>query len=618
MIRDVFKKFRINSTLSGEIEPEEIFFESKKINEIENDDFGARKLENPISPKMFFGLEILQIAIILFFAIFTAVMIIGKGADYVTQAQDNSSRALPIFAERGIIYSLDGEVLAQNDVYYDIFINSAELPPEEELNDLLITEDWKQKIFEAKRRGYSEFEFEKGLSKDEIDLMDDYIKDLVFLEIRQSAKRVYPKDTSFSHIVGYTSEESYGNRVGMAGVEAFYDNVLRGHEGVLVKQINSQGEVFSQELNRESERGEDITLSINFELQQKVHKVLKNHLAALKIDKGVVIIMDPRNGAVISLVSIPNFDANLFERGITQENFEKLINDPAKPLFNRAIAGEYPSGSIIKPIIAAAALEEELVSPDFLIYSGGSIQVPSVYNSDVNYEFKDWKAHGWTDMRKAIADSVNIYFYTIGGGYKGQEGIGIKKIEEYLHKFGWGEELGIDLPGERAGLIPSPKWKKETKDENWYIGDTYLTSIGQGDILATPIQIAAATSVFANKGTLFRPRLVSSIGDRDLTPEIINKNFISKDNLEVVREGMRRAVTDGSSRLLASLPFSVAGKTGTAQTGRARNHAWFTGFAPYENPEVVIAVLLEDGDDSNHTVRLAKEILDIAINTNNN
>jgi penicillin-binding protein 2 len=170
--------------------------------------------------------------------------------------------------------------------------------------------------------------------------------------------------------------------------------------------------------------------------------------------------------------------------------------------------------------------------------------------------------------------------------------------------------LGIDLTGERAGLIPSPKWKKEQKDENWYIGDTYLTSIGQGDILVTPLQILTATAVFANNGTLFTPRLVSSIGDRDVEPEIIRKDFISADNLEVVREGMRRAVTDGSSKFLASLEFSVAGKTGTAQTGRARNHAWFTGFAPYENPEVVITVLLEEGDDSNYTVRLAKEILD--------
>lgn len=618
MKRDVFKKFRINSKPIGEIEPEEIFFDSKKIREIENDGIDARKLEKPISSATFLGLEILEIAGIFFFAIFTAFIIVAEGEDYKAQARENSSSILPLFAERGLIYSSDGEILARNDIYYDIFINSSELPVAEKLSELSIPQDLKEKLFEAKESGHSEFALFRGLSKGEVDGLGAYIANLAFFEIRQSAKRVHSTDQSFSHIVGYTGEVSYGKRVGKVGVEAFYDNILAGRDGSFVKRINSKGEVFSQELNREAIPGENITLSVNAELQRKIHKILRKYIDALKIDAGVVLIMDPKDGSIMSLVSIPNFDANLFELGISRENFEKLIIDPAKPLFNRAIAGEYPSGSTIKPIIAAAALEEELVSPDFLVYSAGSIQVPSAYNSDVLYEFKDWKAHGWADMRKAISDSVNVYFYTIAGGYKDQEGLGIKKIEEYLLKFGWGKALGIDLPGEGTGLIPSPKWKKENKNENWHIGDTYLTSIGQGDILATPLQVLAATAVFANNGTLFAPRLVSRIGNNDTNPVIIRKNFISDDNLKVVREGMLRSVTDGSSKFLASLPFSVAGKTGTAQTGRARNHAWFTGFAPYENPEVVITVLLEEGDDSNYTVRLAKEILDIAISTNNN
>ena len=563
----------------------------------------------------------------------SAFLIIQKGETYVSRAEGNSSRVFPATPQRGLIYSSDGKILAQNEEYFDLYVLATEMPhgkeAEGELRQLsrdlggvleADVESIYQKFLRAQEGTFSEFAFVKGLTDRELAELDQYIRRFSFFEVRQAFRRRYPDDISLAHVIGYTGEVSSaemalgkymrGTRIGKMGIEAYYDEILRGEEGIFIKKINSRGQIFSEILYEEPKPGKDIVVHLNAEVQEETYKILKRHMRALDIDAAVAILLNPQNGAIISLVSIPSFTANLFEEGITHADFESLIADPNKPLFNRAVSGEYPSGSTIKPIIAAAALQEDTVTPDFLIYSAGSIEVPSVYNSEVVYTFRDWKAHGWTDMRKAIADSVNVYFYTIGGGYKETTGLGIRKLEEYLQKFGWGSTLGIDLPGEAQGLIPTPKWKKATKGENWYIGDTYLTSIGQGGILTTPLQIAVSTAVFANGGVLFAPSLVSHISGEKVAADIIRENFIDWDNITIVREGMRRAVETGSSKFLASLPYSVAGKTGTAQTGRARNHAWFTGFAPYDNPEVVVTVLLEEGEKSDFAVRAAREILE--------
>lgn len=632
-MKDPFKKFRINISSREHIEPEEIFFDSAKLRQFDEEAMEGEKIEKPISPLVFLLFEILQIAVIVFVGSYSAYIVIAKGGGYTAEAQDNSSRASLVFAERGLIYSSDGIVLARNETYFDLFIKSAKLEKYiiddkdffELSNSLAIAlnedaEDMRKKFLNAKSKSFSEYAIVKGASKEEIKKIESIIIEYPFFEISEVLRRGYHPDISFSYVLGYTGEVtasdllfkeySRGERVGKAGVEAFYDDALRGEPGILIKEIDSTGNVLGQELSKEPRRGVDITLHVNEELQSRVHEILKKHARVLDVDHAVAVLMDPRDGRVVSIISMPGFDSNLFERGITQGEFEELVNDPKRPLFNRAIAGEYPSGSTIKPIIAVAALEEELVTPEFLVYSAGAIEVRSVYNADVVYEFKDWKAHGWTDMRKAIADSVNVYFYTIGGGYKGQEGLGIRNIEKYLKKFNWGEKTGIDLPGEQSGLIPTPKWKKETKGENWYIGDTYLASIGQGDILATPLQIAVSTVVFANKGTIFSPRVASMIGEERIVPKIINKDFSDQKNIEVVREGMRRMVESGSGVFLADFPYEIAGKTGTAQTGRARNHAWFTGFAPYDDAEIVVTVLFEEGEKSDYAVRAAKEIFE--------
>lgn len=622
------KKFRIPLASRSAIEPEEIFFDSSKLKQFEEEEIDAGKLEREISRKVFSNFQILAIAGF-FLAVFTtAFFMIARSGYYGSEAEDNSSRALPFFAERGLIFSSDGKILADNELSFDFIVKGPELRREYAVRETLsaISEelgtifgrDGKNiyhRFLIAWEGNFAEVVLEKDVDMEEIVRMEDFFDRYSFLEIRESYQRRYGQDRTFSHIIGYTGEETEGRagppagRVGRMGLEAFYDEILRGDAGVFVKKIDAKGEISKETLRASAHRGKDITLSIDAEFQGKISEILTRHMRALNIDAASVVVLDPRNGNVRSLVSLPVFDANDFENGIEEGKFAKLLANPVKPLFNRAIGGEYPSGSTIKPILAAAALEERLVSPEFLVYSNGSISVPSIYDSSISYVFKDWKIHGWTDMRKAIADSVNVYFYTIGGGYKDQSGLGIQKFEEYTKKFGWGGVLGIDLPGEADGNIPTPKWKREVKDENWYIGDMYMASIGQGDVLVTPLQVAAATMVFANYGTLFVPVVVTKIQNEVVLPKVLRTNFVSKENLQVVREGMRRAVTDGSARALSDMAVAVAGKTGTAEAGRAGNHAWFTGFAPYEKPEIVVSVLLEGGEKSDYAVRVARDIL---------
>ena len=328
-----------------------------------------------------------------------------------------------------------------------------------------------------------------------------------------------------------------------------------------------------------------------------LEKIINNSLKASKKERASGIVMNPNNGELLALVSFPAFDDNDFSGGISQENYSKYINDPDRPLFNRVIAGTYPSGSSIKPAIAAAALQDGLIDAKTSFNSVGGLRVGAWW-------FPDWQGggHGITNVTKALAWSVNTFFYYIGGGYGDFTGLGIEKMVDYLKKFGFAKKLGIDLPGEVAGFLPSKSWKEKTKGERWYIGDTYNVSIGQGDVLVTPLQIAAMTAAIANGGTLYEPHVVASIVDpitkkiEKIAPKIINSDFISRANLEIVGRGMRDCVTSGSCRRLSNLSFFAAGKTGTAQwSSNKDNHAWFTSFAPYENPKIVVTILVEEG-----------------------
>ncbi|OHA08741.1 MAG: hypothetical protein A3B37_02730 [Candidatus Sungbacteria bacterium RIFCSPLOWO2_01_FULL_59_16] len=407
--------------------------------------------------------------------------------------------------------------------------------------------------------------------------------------------------------------------IGKAGLEAQYEEILAGRAGEKLIEVDAGGAAIRERFIMKSDPGQSVMLELDAGLQRFAAATLERHLRALGKRAGAVVAMDPRDGAVRALVSYPSFDSNIFGRSVPRKDFERLKGDPAHPFFNRAVSGGYPSGSTIKPLLAVAALEEGVIEAEREIYDPGYLSVPNPYDPEHPTIFKDWKELGIVDMRRAIALSANVYFYTIGGGYRDIRGLGIERIKRWLERFGWGRALGIDLPAEYAGLVPDPELKKaiRPKDPVWRLGDTYITAIGQGDVQATPLQLAASIAAIANGGTLWKPRLASAVvgldGEtvREFRSEFIGRDIARAESLTVVREGMRQAVTAGSAAALADLPFAVAGKTGTAQTGAyGKNHGWFVGFAPSETPELVIAVLVEEGTGgSTDAVPIAKEVL---------
>lgn len=431
-------------------------------------------------------------------------------------------------------------------------------------------------------------------------------------------------ENSLAHILGYTgkideaelkelgAEYSVIDYVGKTGLEYTWEKELKGVAGrknIEVDALGRQKKIINEVAAAD---GYNLQLSLNLDLQKKAEEIARSYLNQANLHRASVVIMNPNDGAIMALVSLPAYNNNLFARGINQEEYNKFLNNPNRPLYNRAISGEFPCGSTIKPVFAAAALQEGLINEKTSFVSIGGLRIGEWF-------FPDWKAggHGITNVRKALAESVNTFFYYIGGGFGDFKGLGVSGLVKYARLFGLGELTRIDLPGERSGFVPTSDWKEETKKEPWYIGDTYHFAIGQGDVLTTPLQVANYTAAIANGGTLYQPHLVVKIlGEnnnivREIEPTVIRSDFIDPANLKIVREGMRETVTSGSARSLNALSVAVAGKTGTAQWSTQKSpHAWFIGFAPYERPEIVITVLVEEGvEGSTMAAPIARDIL---------
>jgi penicillin-binding protein 2 len=360
----------------------------------------------------------------------------------------------------------------------------------------------------------------------------------------------------FSHILGYEGkirQDELADRpdylptdgIGRQGIEKQYESVLRGNRGFLQAEVDSLGRVKRELGVQDPQRGADLTLQIDAGLQKKLFDSLQSQLDAGGMKSGAAMAVDPRDGSVLALVSIPSYDNNLFAEGISADAYKALSEDPSKPLFNRVIAGEYPPGSTIKPVIAAAALSEGVVTDQTAIESRGGISVG-------NFSFGDWKAHGFTDIRHAIAVSSDVYFYSVGGGYGNVSGLGMVRMKKYENLFGYGSASGIDLPGEQSGFLPDPEWKKEKLNERWYVGDDYHAAIGQGFVTATPLQILNAVATIGNGGTLYEPHLAKSFRNIDGTvtdvhPVMKAQHVVAPDILRIVREGMRLTVTEGTA-----------------------------------------------------------------------
>lgn len=557
-----------------------------------------------------------------------------SGDDYRLFADENRIRVKRVDPNRGIIYDRNMKPLLKNGASFSLQILPIDLPKNND--ELLKTQNILRYSI-----GESELDLSKYISKDVLENFkpriikeslsyDDAMKLMVItknlngVSIVINNKREYIYKEPLAHILGYMgkiSDKEYeeiksdgyflDDKIGKTGIEYEYEKDLRGVIGRRKIEVDSLGKEIKEVAFDKPQDGTNLVLSLDLDLQLKSYELLNNFLARTKFKKANIIAVDPRNGRILALISTPSYDNNIFSEKLNNEDYRKLIEDSDLPMFFRAISGEYPPGSTFKLIMAAAALQEKIVDKNTSFMSSGGIKYGEWF-------FPDWKSggHGSTNVLKAIAESVNTFFYTVGGGYNNFDGLGLERIVGYAKKFGLSQKLGIDLPGEVSGFLPSQKWKQEAKNEPWYIGDTYHLSIGQGDALVTPLQIAMLTSVIANGGKLYEPKIVDKkiniSGIEEIIPvKIKNSNFIDSDKIKLVQEGMRQGVTSGSSRFLSTLPIEVAGKTGTAQFGNeGKTHAWFTGYAPYENPEMVITIIIEGGGEgSSVAVPLARDIL---------
>jgi len=646
-----FKNRKVKLSFKEDIEPHEILLDKLAKRKEEELGISEKKFETPLLKKILQGSLAFSLLILflLFARTFQLQMLDHKRL--IALAEANKYILKSIQAERGVIYDRNLKQLVFNQPSFDLVLEKANFPREEsERNKVLkevslilklTPEDLEKKITESEAL---QVLIAENLNHQTLIILETRIAELPGFRIVNNPIREYREGENFSHLIGYTGkiwlEELKANPefytltdyVGRDGLERFYEEILRKNPGKMRLERDALGNVISKDIIQLPESGKSLVLWLDSDLQKKIREVLEKQRQTLGAKGASVVALDPKTGGVLSLVSLPDFDNNLFQKGADPEKLQELLEDPfkLKPLFNRAISGRgYLTGSTIKPLIASAALEEKIISPEKQIYARGFIEVRDKYNPEKVWVFRDWRVHGWTDLRKAIAWSVNVYFYAIGGGYGGQAGLGPSRIKNYLELFGWGRKTGIDLPDEGPGLVPSPEWKKaffeRKEDQIWYDGNTYFLSIGQEFVSATPLQVTASIAAIANGGKLFQPQVLKEIVNNNnevvekIEPKIIRENFIDSKNLEIVREGMRQTVTQGTARgHLNLLPVTSAAKTGSAQTGRFDKHGnellhnWITVFAPYENPEIVLTILFEDvpGGIMGGALSPAREILE--------
>lgn len=573
---------------------------------------------------------------IIFALIFVRIFYVQviRGGELRAAAESNRQRLIPILAERGLIFDRHNLQLTDNIPSFSLAVVPQDLPRDNNEREVII-----KRLFELTGKGeaeirailneYGSYSYESIIVEENISY-DTALKiligsaDLPGIQIQRGSKRLYLNDltkhktfttstpSSLAHVIGYIGKLNKNeldrlyasgylpsDDIGKSGLEKSYETVLRGTYGRKRIEVNAAGKEQTVLAEEAPIAGQQLRLTIDAAMQAALEKMLVDNLKGYNKERGSAIVMDPNNGEVLALVSWPAYDNNDFSGGISQEQYKKYIEDSNHPLFNRAIGGTYPSGSSIKPAIASAGLQEGIITAKTSFLSSGGLQVGSWF-------FPDWQSggHGSTDVRKSLAWSVNTFYYYLGGGYGNFMGMGVEKIVSYLKLFGFSQLTGIDLPGEQSGFLPSKKWKEETKNEKWYIGDTYNISIGQGDILVTPLQIANMTSAVANRGTLYVPHLVKSLIDPvskaeiQTTSTIIRQNFITPENLNTVALGMHDCVGYGSCRRLSLLNLDISGKTGTAQWNSNKdNHAWFTSFAPFNHPQIVVTVMIEEGKE---------------------
>ncbi|WP_416677517.1 penicillin-binding protein 2 [Candidatus Pseudothioglobus sp. Uisw_016] len=557
---------------------------------------------------------------------------------YVEEALGNQMQNLPITPIRGDILDRNGKILATNEFSYILTItpekvtNLNETLIGLEISDLITYEDIKQFNKNLSRfKKFHNIPIKFNLSESSVAsfLVNNQQSGV---EIEPYFHRVYPYGESSAHLIGYVSsiskkdksnydKKNYNgtNFVGKTGIEKQYENLLHGQSGIKQIERNVAGRIVDTKIITPSVAGQDIYLNIDIELQLKAESLLGD-------SRGVIALINVKDGSVLSLVSTPSFNPNWFVNGISAERYNELTSNQNFPLFDRSIKGLYPPGSTIKPMVALAGLELNNITIKDSTFCPGYYKL-----NNYSRKFNDWKrtGHGKVDVIEAIAQSCDVFFYDLAFN------MGIDQIHDSLSYFQFGKKTGIDLPGELGGILPSREWKKINKNEPWYRGETLITGIGQGFMTTSPLQLALATAAIANKGQLLMPQVMmhsqSKNGDLFEEQTLKSSQIPIKDinNWELIIEAMKQTVYGKfgtAKRLNNKLKYSLAGKTGTAQVfgldpeeeyiaenieEKLRDHALFTGFAPIEDPQVAIAIIVENaGSGSSKAAPLARELLD--------
>ncbi|OHB08625.1 MAG: hypothetical protein A3I86_00330 [Candidatus Zambryskibacteria bacterium RIFCSPLOWO2_02_FULL_39_14] len=525
-----------------DINPEDIFLDSTNLPGFEEHRFEGR-IEKPMGQKTFFAMKIILTVIILALVSKLWVLGIKQGNIYTQISENNRLEQTLIFANRGLIYDRNMLELANNAI---------------------------KKVDGAFAGRY-------------------------YVPIKGLAHTVGYLKYPLSDKSGIYYEENYRGR---DGVERAFNDLLSGTNGLKLRETDVFGNITSESVIEKPKDGSPIVLSIDAYLTEALHKAI----GSLAKDKGFVggagVLMDVNTGEILAMTSFPEYDQNILTNGTDRETINLWVNNSSKVFLNRTIGGLYTPGSILKPIVALAALNEKIISPTKKILSTGSIIVPNPYDPSKPSIFKDWKAHGWTNMREALAVSSDTYFYSIGGGYEDQKGLGISSLDKYFQIFSLTEKTGIELSGEVEGVIPTPEWKKEKFDgEIWRLGDTYITAIGQYGTQVTPLNAARFIAVIANGGRVLTPSLLKGGNPKSV------EHLVEFDNAdwEIVREGMREGVTYGTSVGLNVPYVKTAAKTGTAEVGSAKLYvnSWSVGFFPFEHPRFAWAVVMERGPSLN-------------------
>ncbi len=563
-----------------------------------------------------------------FVCLFTRIYFLQvvKGDEYRNLAEGNKLRTRYVLAPRGLILDQFGKTIAGNIPSFelvvipkDLFADPSTVQSKIEEVAAIAGRDKQEIVQQIEKMDKDSFQAQSVVQNVEKNAALTLIgkqENLKGFVIENNPIRDYKDPLVFSHVVGYTGKinadefaaRKDGNYVlndyiGKTGLETQYEQYLRGILGQKQNEIDATGDFKKTLAELPAKPGNNIKLGIDYDLQKKLFDSLNEVMKRGKAKKAAAVITNPQTGKVLALVSLPSFDNNMFAAGISSKDYSVLTNDKNVPLLNRAITGLYPPGSTVKPMLGLAALTEGVVKPETKIIDDGVIRVGSF-----TYYGYNRAGLGLMDVYSAIARSSDIYFYTIGGGRAGSpiQGLGPEKLAEWYRKFGLGQKLGIDLPSEKEGLVPDTEWKKKTMNEPWYLGNTYHYSIGQDNLLVTPLQVNSWTATLANGGRIMQPYILDEVINSNgevihrTAPNPIKENFLDPNWVKVVQDAMRQTVTAGSAQSLKNLPGELAGKTGTAQfisRNLTQTHAWFTSYAPASDPQIAITVLVEEGGE---------------------